>query len=62
VGGGFIVVVVVVVVVVVLVVGSKVDVIAANSAALDCSNNFSIDNGVVDGVDQPVNSVTTLKN
>jgi len=61
VGGGFIVVVVVVVLVVVLVVGSKVDVIAANSAALDCCNNFSIDNGVVDGVDQPVNSVATLQ-
>jgi len=62
VGGGFIVVVVVVVVVVVLVFGSKVDVIdAASSDALDCNNNFSIESGVVDAVDQPVNSVVALK-
>jgi hypothetical protein len=61
VGGGFIVVVVVVVVVVELVVGSTVDDIeAARSDALDCSNSFSIESGVVDGVDQPVNSVLAL--
>jgi len=33
---------------------------AASSEALDCNNNFSMESGVVDGVDQPVNSVTTL--
>jgi len=52
---------VVVVVVVELVVGSGVDVlVAASSEALDCNSNFSMESGVVDGVDQPVNSVTTL--
>jgi len=57
-GSGFM----VVVVVVVLVVGSKVDVIAAaRSEALDCDSNFSIESGVVDGVDQPVNSVVALQ-
>lgn len=45
----------------VLEVGSKEGVItAAKSDALDCNNSFSIDNGVVDGVDQPVNSVVAL--
>lgn len=61
VGGGFMV-VVVVVVVVVLVVGSKIDMVAAaKSEALDCDSNFSIESGVVEGVDQPVNSVVALK-
>lgn len=54
-------VVVVVVVVVDVVVGSAVDVfMAVSSEALDCDSSFSIESGVVDGVDQPVNSVVAL--
>jgi len=32
-----------------------------SSEALDCNNSFSIEIGVVDEVDQPVNSVLALK-
>lgn len=48
--------------IVVVIVGSGVDVItAAKSEAFDCDNNFSIEIGVVDGVNQPVNSVLALE-